>query len=250
MAGHTARHSPTHTEMAVRRACLTLLDVHSALYGLGDCTRACTKAAACNLFFLLAFLCHRPCLRALVVSYVAAVRSNTPPKFAVLRRRRRDVSMAIDAWREVPGLPRDWMERESFAEELLRFFVATLVVLLTVALLLERRLSSSRKRSSSPATSAATHSTAAKKVDDFPNGPLVILWGSQTGTAEGFGETLAREARQRGFKARSIDLEDYEPDELAEEEAPVVFLMATHGERPRSTHSSIHLSPRPCTPKP
>ena len=83
---------------------------------------------------------------------------------------------------------------------------------------MERRLSSSRKRSSSPATSAATHSTAAKKVDDFPNGPLVILWGSQTGTAEGFGETLAREARQRGFKARSIDLEDYEPDELAEEE--------------------------------
>ena len=142
------------------------------------------------------------------------------------------------------------MERESFAEELLRFFLATLVVLLTVALLLERRLSSSRKRSSSPATSAATHSTAEKKVDDFPNGPLVILWGSQTGTAEGFGETLAREARQRGFKARSIDLEDYEPDELAEEEAPVVFLMATHGERPRSTHSSIHLSPRPCTPKP
>ena len=27
MAGHTARHSPTHTVMAVRRACLTLLDV-------------------------------------------------------------------------------------------------------------------------------------------------------------------------------------------------------------------------------
>ena len=151
---------------------------------------------------------------------------------------------------ELPGLPREWMERESFAEELLRFFLASLVVLLTVALLLERRLSSSRKRSSSPATSAATHSTAEKKVDDFPNGPLVILWGSQTGTAEGFGETLAREARQRGFKARSIDLEDYEPDELAEEEAPVVFLMATHGDRPRSTHSSIHLSPRPCTPKP
>ena len=127
-------------------------------------------------------------------------------------------------------MPREWMEREDFAEELLRFFLATLVVLLTVALLLERRLSSSRKRSSSPATAHSTAKKKVAKVEDFPNGPLVILWGSQTGTAEGFGETLAREARQRGFKARSIDLEDYEPDELAEEEAPVVFLMATHGE--------------------
>lgn len=147
-------------------------------------------------------------------------------------------------------LPRAWMERESFAEELLRFFLAILAVLLTVALLLERRLSSSRKRSSSLATAHSTAEEKVAKVDDFPNGPLVILWGSQTGTAEGFGETLAREARQRGFKARSIDLEDYEPDELAEEEAPVVFLMATHGERPRSIHSSILLRLRPCTPKP
>ena len=190
--------------------------------------------------------CPTSCPYRSVCGTDAACSSNTIRDFSPCPGKLSDVSMAI----ELPGLPREWMERESFAEELLRFFLATLVVLLTVALLLERRLSSSRKRSSSLATSAATHSTAAKKVDDFPNGPLVILWGSQTGTAEGFGETLAREARQRGFKARSIDLEDYEPDELAEEEAPVVFLMATHGDRPRSTHSSIHLSPRPCTPKP
>ena len=65
----------------------------------------------------------------------------------------------------------------------------------------------------------------------FPRGPLLILWGSQTGTAEGFGNMLAREARQRGFDARSVDLEAYAPEKLADEdEAPVVFLMATHGE--------------------
>lgn len=39
-----------------------------------------------------------------------------------------------------------------------------------------------------------------------------------------------REARQRGFEARSIDIEDYDPADLSEEKAPVVFLMATHGE--------------------
>ena len=127
--------------------------------------------------------------------------------------------------------PREWLSRESFAKELLGFFLAIFAVLLTMLVLM------SRKRSPSTATPAAMPAAAKKKakVDDFPNGPLVILWGSQTGTAEGFGKTLAREARQRGFKARSIDLEDYEPDDLAEEEAPVVFLMATHGERPRST---------------
>ena len=63
-----------------------------------------------------------------------------------------------------------------------------------------------------------------------PNGPLLILWGSQTGTAEDFASTLAREARQGGYHARSVDLEDYEMEDLAWEEGPVLFLMATHGE--------------------
>jgi NADPH-ferrihemoprotein reductase len=65
----------------------------------------------------------------------------------------------------------------------------------------------------------------------YPNGPMLILWGSQTGTAESFGKILRDEARQRGFDARSIDLEEYNAAQLAEEdEAPVIFLMATHGE--------------------
>jgi len=120
--------------------------------------------------------------------------------------------------------PRALLARESFAQELLGVFCAILVLLVTALVKM------SRKGSSSTATPATAAKKKVAKADDFPNGPLVILWGSQTGTAEGFGKTLAREARQRGFKARSIDLEDYEPDELAEEEAPVVFLMATHGE--------------------
>jgi len=65
----------------------------------------------------------------------------------------------------------------------------------------------------------------------FPRGPMIILWASQTGTAEGFGNLLMREARQRGYDARSLDMEGYAPEKLQEEdEAPVIFLMATHGE--------------------
>ena len=64
----------------------------------------------------------------------------------------------------------------------------------------------------------------------LPNGPLTILWGSQTGTAERFGDMLMREARQRGYDAKSVDLEEFDTARLAEERSPVVFLMATHGE--------------------
>ena len=48
----------------------------------------------------------------------------------------------------------------------------------------------------------------------MPEKSLVVLYGSQTGTAESFGNLLMREAKQRGFKARSLDLEEYEPDDL------------------------------------
>ena len=102
--------------------------------------------------------------------------------------------------------------------------LAIVVVLLSVAFLAMKGRGGGAP-SGPPAAKAAE-----AKAESFPNGPLVIVWGSQTGTAENFGNMLAREARQRGFKAKSVDMEDYEPDELKEEDAPVVFLMATHGE--------------------
>ena len=59
-------------------------------------------------------------------------------------------------------------------------------------------------------------------------GPMLILWGSQTGTAEAFASTLQGEARQHGYAARSVDMEDYDAmHELPEEPAKVVFLLAT-----------------------
>ena len=102
--------------------------------------------------------------------------------------------------------------------------LALVAVLLTVAFYLLKG------RGGGAAASPPAAKAAEAKAESFPNGPLVIVWGSQTGTAEAFGNMLAREARQRGFKAKSVDMEDYEPDELREEDAPVVFLMATHGE--------------------
>ena len=102
--------------------------------------------------------------------------------------------------------------------------LAVAVVLLSIVFFLVKG------RGSAPARPPAA-AKAEAKVESFPNGPLLIVWGSQTGTAESFGNILAREARQRGFKATSVDMEDFEPDELREEDkAPVVFLMATHGE--------------------
>jgi len=109
--------------------------------------------------------------------------------------------------------------------DVLSVLVAMLLVLL-IALIFRRGGSAA-----APTTASSTAlPTASKAVHNYPRGPLLILWGSQTGTAEQFGNDLAREARQRGYDARSVDLEELVPEELASQIAPVVFLMSTHGE--------------------
>src|SRR5262245_15244745 len=44
--------------------------------------------------------------------------------------------------------------------------------------------------------------------------PLCILFGSQTGTAEGLAKRIAKESEQRGFTPRVIALNDFEKAEL------------------------------------
>jgi sulfite reductase alpha subunit-like flavoprotein len=39
--------------------------------------------------------------------------------------------------------------------------------------------------------------------------PLLILYGTQTGTAQEVAEQIAREGKQRHFKTRVISMEDY-----------------------------------------
>src|SRR5216110_1594914 len=45
--------------------------------------------------------------------------------------------------------------------------------------------------------------------------PLLVLFGSQTGTAEGLAKRIARESEQRGFAPRVLALNDYEQANLA-----------------------------------
>ena len=57
-----------------------------------------------------------------------------------------------------------------------------------------------------PLPPAAAHAAAAPQ-PAAKRGRMLILWGSQTGTAEAFAKTLELEARERGFAAEHVDLE-------------------------------------------
>lgn len=63
---------------------------------------------------------------------------------------------------------------------------------------------------------------------------ITILYGSQSGTAEGFAEELQEEAKKKGFKAKAVDIEDYDRGKLGKEEL-MVFCQATYGEGQSNT---------------
>lgn len=60
--------------------------------------------------------------------------------------------------------------------------------------------------------------------------PMTILYGSQSGTAEGFAYQLQKEAKQHGFNAKVFDLEQFDHENDLAEEKFVLFLLATFGE--------------------
>ncbi|KAJ4344678.1 uncharacterized protein N0V89_012422 [Didymosphaeria variabile] len=62
---------------------------------------------------------------------------------------------------------------------------------------------------------------------------VVIFWGSQSGTAERFAETLGRECHTRfGINALVADLSDYDAESIAEVQQKhfAIFLLSTYGE--------------------
>ncbi|KAF2141176.1 uncharacterized protein K452DRAFT_228793 [Aplosporella prunicola CBS 121167] len=72
----------------------------------------------------------------------------------------------------------------------------------------------------------------AQKLDEAGK-DVVVFWGSQSGTAEGFANRLARECRVRfGLQAMAADLSDFDPDTIAliPRAKLAVFIMATFGE--------------------
>ncbi|MGM0451491.1 MAG: flavodoxin domain-containing protein, partial [Pseudomonadota bacterium] len=58
---------------------------------------------------------------------------------------------------------------------------------------------------------------------------LTVLYGSQTGNAEGVAEMLGEQASARGIKATVVDMADYKPRQL-KSESFVAVLASTHGE--------------------
>ncbi|KAK4984719.1 hypothetical protein LTR66_008401 [Elasticomyces elasticus] len=62
---------------------------------------------------------------------------------------------------------------------------------------------------------------------------IVVFWGSQSGTAEGFANRLARECHLRfGLETMSADLSDYDPETIAlvPDTRLVIFIISTFGE--------------------
>jgi len=76
-----------------------------------------------------------------------------------------------------------------------------------------------------PASGPATAPAAPPK----PAEPLLFLFGSQTGTAEGLAKRLARESEQRGFAPTVLQLNDYEKANLPVAKKAVI-ISSTWGE--------------------
>jgi sulfite reductase (NADPH) flavoprotein alpha-component len=73
---------------------------------------------------------------------------------------------------------------------------------------------------------AGLHSSApAQTTPEAPNNsePLLIMFGSQTGTAEGLAKKVAKESRQRGFVPKVLALNDYEAANLAAANKTVII---------------------------
>jgi NADPH-ferrihemoprotein reductase len=72
----------------------------------------------------------------------------------------------------------------------------------------------------------------AQKMDETCKN-IVVFWGSQSGTAEGFAHRLAREVSLRfGQEAMTADLSDYDPDSVGmiPDSKLAIFILSTYGE--------------------
>ncbi|RFU30267.1 hypothetical protein B7463_g6061, partial [Scytalidium lignicola] len=87
-------------------------------------------------------------------------------------------------------------------------------------------------------SNAETRDTAKKLAETKKD--IIILWGSQSGTAESFAERLRRDLRQRfGINALCADLSDFDPQtiEALPSSKVAIFLLSTYGEGNPSDNS-------------
>jgi len=60
-------------------------------------------------------------------------------------------------------------------------------------------------------------------------GPLLFLWGSQTGSAQGLALQFAKEAKSRGFAARAVDMEEFGAVDFGAEKR-ICVVTSTYGD--------------------
>jgi len=70
-------------------------------------------------------------------------------------------------------------------------------------------------------------------INEKPLQNLVILYGSQSGTAEGYSHQLADEGFAHNFNATAIDLADYDADSFAQESLVIIITATYNGEPPQ-----------------
>eukprot|EP00808_Paulinella_micropora_P002894 g14765.t1 len=107
--------------------------------------------------------------------------------------------------------------------KLLNLDVIILAVSLLVTVYIARKLFFPAKP-----TSSESNVTTSESVDK--NKPkMVVVWGSQSGTAQGFADEMVQQAIAYGFAAESVDAEEFDHENI-DQEPLCVFLQATYGE--------------------
>ncbi len=81
----------------------------------------------------------------------------------------------------------------------------------------------------SDATLAARALSGLSATPAAPAKPLVLLYGSQTGTAEGLAKKASKEAVKRGFAPKLVDMAKFETVDLTKEEN-VLVITSTYGD--------------------
>lgn len=81
----------------------------------------------------------------------------------------------------------------------------------------------------SSAPTAVSEQEASVMSSHSEDGRLTILFGSQTGNAEGVAEKMGARAAEKGLNARVLDLADYKPKQLRNEEF-LALVTSTQGE--------------------
>ena len=81
----------------------------------------------------------------------------------------------------------------------------------------------------SDATLAARALSGLSAAPAAPAKPLVLLYGSQTGTAEGLAKKASKEAVKRGFAPKLVDMAKFETVDLTKEEN-VLVITSTYGD--------------------